>query len=37
MGIKDAFSQGGNFLRMTADASVFIEDVLHKAVIEVYE
>lgn len=37
MGVKSGFVQNQGFLRMTADPSVYIEDVLHKAVIEVNE
>mmetsp|Transcript_10000 Transcript_10000/g.24651 ORF Transcript_10000/g.24651 Transcript_10000/m.24651 type:complete len:443 (+) Transcript_10000:125-1453(+) len=37
MGVKSGFTQSQGFLRMTNDPSVFIDDVLHKAVIEVNE
>mmetsp|Transcript_46608 Transcript_46608/g.112066 ORF Transcript_46608/g.112066 Transcript_46608/m.112066 type:complete len:375 (+) Transcript_46608:1218-2342(+) len=37
MGVKSGFTQSQGFLRMTSDPSVYIEDVLHKAVIEVNE
>lgn len=37
MGVKSGFASSSGFLRMSADPSVFIEDVLHKAVIEVNE
>jgi len=37
IGVKEGFQQNKGFLRMTDDPSVFIDDVIHKAVIEVNE
>eukprot|EP00286_Rhodomonas_abbreviata_P001502 CAMPEP_0181289142 /NCGR_PEP_ID=MMETSP1101-20121128/724_1 /TAXON_ID=46948 /ORGANISM="Rhodomonas abbreviata, Strain Caron Lab Isolate" /LENGTH=369 /DNA_ID=CAMNT_0023393343 /DNA_START=548 /DNA_END=1657 /DNA_ORIENTATION=- len=37
LGVAAAFEQGGHFSRMTPDTSVFVEDIFHKAVIEVNE
>ena len=37
MGVSAAFGPGGHVGRMTDDMTVFIEDILHKAVIEVNE
>jgi hypothetical protein len=34
MGVSAAFAPGAAFARMTDDPSVFVEDVLHKALIE---
>eukprot|EP00286_Rhodomonas_abbreviata_P023398 CAMPEP_0181308314 /NCGR_PEP_ID=MMETSP1101-20121128/11394_1 /TAXON_ID=46948 /ORGANISM="Rhodomonas abbreviata, Strain Caron Lab Isolate" /LENGTH=387 /DNA_ID=CAMNT_0023414683 /DNA_START=248 /DNA_END=1411 /DNA_ORIENTATION=- len=37
LGVEAAFTPGGHFMRMVEDASVYIDDVFHKAVIEVNE
>lgn len=37
LGVAAAFGGGGHFSRMTDDPSVYVEDVFHKAVIEVNE